>query len=235
VDGMPNFERLFDPKTILVTWPVFLFSLSLHEFMHAWMADRLGDPTARYLGRLTINPIAHYDPIGTTMGLLFRVFGWAKPVPVNSAVFKWPKRDMMLTALGGPMMNFALAITFGLVFKLLGSLNRAELGSMLSTVELVEQMAAYAIFLNLALGLFNLIPLYPLDGHHILRGFLSFKAALAYDRTKHYGSYILMGLILFGGSGALSFIWAVQRFLIGLVFGPVEQIRMMEIIVKLFR
>lgn len=189
------FQHLFNPRTLIVTVPVFLFSLSLHEFMHAWMADRLGDPTARYLGRLTLNPLAHYDPIGTTMGLLFRVFGWAKPVPVNAAAFRWPKRDMMLTALGGPMINFTLAVCCGIAFKVL-QLGHIEPGPI---VELLERMIAYSVFLNLALGFFNLVPLYPLDGHHILRGLLSFKAALAYDKIKHYGPYLLMFVILFGG------------------------------------
>ena len=206
-------EQLFNPKVILVTWPVFLFSLSLHEFMHAWMADRLGDPTPRYAGRLTINPIAHYDPIGTTLGLVFRVFGWAKPVPVNAAIFKWPKRDMMLTALGGPAMNFALAFCFVIVFKVVAIAFRA--GEPGPTVELIEKMAAYGVLVNLALGIFNLIPLHPLDGHHILRGFLSFKAALAYDRTKHYGSYILMALIFISfRTGLLSVVIGVPLDLI---------------------
>ena len=225
-------QHLFDPRILLVTVPVFLFSLSLHEFLHAWMADRLGDPTPRYAGRLTLNPLAHYDPIGTTMGLLFRVFGWAKPVPVNAAVFRWPKRDMMLTALGGPMVNFALAIAFGTVFKLL-QLDYSKpgtLGAAGPTVQLIERMAAYGVFLNLALGIFNLIPLYPLDGHHILRGFLSFKAAIAYDRSKQLGSYVLMGLILLSFSAGISIIARPMFFLMGLFFTDAEFYRLAKVV-----
>jgi len=213
-------DHLFNPKIILATAPVFLFSLSLHEYLHAWTADRLGDPTARYSGRLTLNPFAHYDPIGTTLGLVFRVFGWAKPVPVNAAIFKWPKRDMMLTALGGPVSNFVLAFCFGALFKVLqlDAFAPGTLGKAGPTVELIEKMVAYGVFLNLALGFFNLIPLYPLDGHHILRGFLSYHAAIAYDRTKHFGSYILMALILVSFSGHFSIISRPIFFVMRLAF-----------------
>jgi len=230
------FQHLFNPQTLIVTVPVFLFSLSLHEFMHAWIADRLGDPTARYLGRLTLNPLAHYDPIGTTMGLLFRVFGWAKPVPVNAAAFRWPKRDMMLTAFGGPMVNFTLALCCVVVFKViqLDYFKPGTLGAAGPIVELIEKMAAYAVFLNLALGIFNLIPLYPLDGHHILRGFLSFKAALAYDKTKRFGGYILMLLILLGFSGRVSIIGAPVFFVIDLVFTDAEGARLAAVVAPLF-
>ena len=229
-------QRLFDPQTLIVTVPVFLFSLSLHEFMHAWMADRLGDPTARYLGRLTLNPLAHYDLIGTTMGLLFRVFGWAKPVPVNAAAFRWPKRDMMLTAFGGPMINFTLALCCVVVFKViqLDYFRPGTLGAAAPIVELVERMVAYAVFLNLALGFFNLIPLYPLDGHHILRGLLSFRAALAYDKTKHLGGYVLMILIFMSFSAGFSIISAPIYFVLNLVFTGSEYIRLRTVVAALF-
>ncbi len=224
---MGGFQHLFDPKTLIVTVPVFLFSLSLHEFMHAWMADRLGDPTARYMGRLTLNPIAHYDPIGTTMGLVFRVFGWAKPVPVNPSVFKWPKRDMMLTALGGPAINLSVALVCAVAFKVLqldAVRPDTQAGTAASTLVLVERAIAYAVFLNLALGIFNLIPLYPLDGHHIWRGFLSFRAAMAYDRTKQYGQYLLFALILFGRG----LLWIPIRIVLGLTFTDRELARLFD-------
>ena len=229
-------EQLFDPRILLVTAPVVLFSLSLHEFMHAWMADRLGDPTARYAGRLTINPLAHYDLIGTTFGLLFRVFGWAKPVPTNTVLFKWPKRDMMLTALAGPMVNFALALCFGITFKLV-QLGQGPVDAAGPTLRLVENMAAYGVFLNLALGLFNLIPLRPLDGHHILRGFLSFKATTAYDRFQQYGSYILMGLILLSclGSGPPILSIVIGRpilFVVNLAFTGPETVKLWRIVMQ---
>jgi Zn-dependent protease len=228
-------QHMFDPKVILVTWPVLLFSLSLHEFLHAWMADRLGDPTARYSGRLTINPIAHYDPIGTTMALLFGL-GWAKPVPVNASIFRWPKRDMMLTALGGPVMNFALAFCFGVAFKLLqlDAFKPDALGSAAPTVEIIERMAVYGVFINILLGLFNLIPLFPLDGHHILRRFLSFHAAVAYDRFKHYGSYILMALIVIGSPLSVV-IGEPMQFIIRLALTDAELFRFWTIMNKLSR
>ena len=230
------FQDLLNPRILIVTAPVFLFSLSFHEFMHAWMATRLGDPTARYLGRLTLNPLAHYDPIGTTMGLFFRMFGWAKPVPVNAAVFKWPKRDMMLTALGGPAINIVLATCFALVFKILqlDVFEPGSLGRLRPTVELIEKMAAYGVFINLALGLFNLIPLYPLDGHHIWRGLLSFRAALAYDKTKHAGGYVLMGLIILGFSAGISIIGRPVFFIMDLAFTDTEYSKLLTLISQLF-
>ena len=229
-------QHLLNPRILIVTAPVFLFSLSMHEFMHAWMASRLGDPTARYSGRLTLNPLAHYDPIGTTMGMLFRTFGWAKPVPVNAAVFKWPKRDMMLTALGGPAINVVLALCFALVFKILqlDMFEPGALGWWRPTVELIEKMAAYGVFINLILALFNLIPLYPLDGHHIWRGLLSYKAAIAYDKTKHFGGYVLMGLILVSFSFEISIIGAPVFYIMELTFTGAEYTKLLTLIGQLF-
>ena len=238
VTSMP--EQLFDPRTLLVTAPVFLFSLSLHEFMHAWTANRLGDPTARLAGRLTVNPIAHYDLFGTTLGLLVRVFGWAKPVPVNEAAFRRPKRDMMLTALGGPATNLALALCFGVVFKVVQAFDPATLGRAPGLAELVEKMAGYGVYLNLALAVFNLIPLHPLDGHHILRGFLSFRGALAYDRMKRFSSYLLMFLILFSflglGPPILSIvIFRPMFFIMRLGFTTPEYNRLVDVVGPLLR
>jgi len=187
-----NISRLFDLQVIIVTWPVFLFSLSLHEFMHAWLADRLGDSTARYSGRLTINPFAHYDPIGTTFGLLFRT------VPVNPVLFRWPQRHMMITALGGPAMNFALAGVCLVAFKILVARSPLDPNETPGLIGLFLKMAGYGIVLNLTLAVFNLVPVFPLDGHHILRGFLSFHAALVYDRTKQFGILLLIPVVILG-------------------------------------
>ena len=217
-------KQLFDPQVLLVTWPVFLFSLSFHEFFHAWSADLLGDHTARYMGRLTKNPLAHYDLIGTTLGMVFRTFGWAKPVPVNSAVFRWPKRDMMLTALAGPASNVLLALLFGIVFKAVHpSASAADAPG--SIVVLIQKMAAYGLVLNLALAVFNLIPVPPLDGHHILRGFLSFHAALRYDSMKHYGMYLLIPVVMWGGR----FVWPVVFLVLSLAFTWAEGCRIGDI------
>ena len=220
-------RNFLDPQVILITWPVFLFSLSLHEFMHAWTADRLGDQTARHMGRLTLNPIAHYDIIGTTFGMIVGTFGWAKPVPINAAAFRWPKRDMMISALGGPLSNFALAALCIIGFK---AMNIFAAENISRTLLLFQQMCAYGVFLNLSLGIFNLIPLYPLDGHHILRGFLSFKAALAFDRVKQYGAFPLMLIILFGGS----YIMYVPFKIITLAFSMQELDQLFAVYGKIF-
>lgn len=220
-------RNFLDPQVILVTWPVFLFSLSLHEFMHAWAADRLGDPTARYMGRLTLNPIAHYDIVGTTLGLLTGLFGWAKPVPINAAVFRWPKRDMMLSAFCGPLSNLAFAAICIVAFKVM---NIYATENSPRTFLLFQQMCAYGVFLNLSLGIFNLIPLYPLDGHHILRGFLSYNAALGYDRMKRFGQFPLLLIMLFGGS----YIMYVPLKIIALSFSYQELNQLITVYSKIF-
>ena len=198
-------ENLFKPEVILVRWPVFLFSLSLHEFLHGWTAWRLGDPTARDQGRLTLNPLAHYDLVGTTCGLLFHI-GWAKPVPVNPAFFRSPRRDDVLVSAGGPASNFALALVFAVVFKALQAVDMNSVGGARNTLELVEKAAAYGVFLNLVLGVFNLFPVFPLDGFHILQGLLSRKAAQSLEAMKPYSFLILLALVVLGR---------------GLIMGPV--------------
>jgi Zn-dependent protease len=225
-----NMTKLLDPQILLVTWPVFLFSLSLHEFMHAWLADRLGDPTARYKGRLTLNPFAHYDPIGTTFGLVFRTFGWAKPVPVNPVLFRWPQRGMMITALGGPAVNFVLAGVCLVAFKIMAAQDALDPNVTTGLMGLFKQMAAYGIVLNLSLAVFNLVPLFPLDGHHILRGFLSFHAALAYDRMKHVGIFLLIPLVIMGGGPISGLVYT----LIEHVLSPTESYQLYMILIKLF-
>jgi Zn-dependent protease len=143
---------------------------------------------------------------------------------------------MMLTAVGGPAINFALAMCFALAFKALHPymVDSGELGWLRRPVELIGKMSAYGVFINLTLGLFNLIPLYPLDGHHIWRGFLSFKAALAYDKTKQAGGYVLMGIILVSFAAGISVIRIPAFFIINLVFTNSEKEGLGKIFEQLF-
>ncbi len=184
----------------LVFFPVFLFSLSFHEASHAWTANKLGDPTARILGRLTLNPLAHIDWIGTVLfplmmflmpGLL--LFGWAKPVPVNPNNLKGGRRGNLRVAAAGPISNVFLAFVFagllhGLVFVPVP----------LETLSIIAQILETGVYLNLMLAFFNLIPIPPLDGSQILGGLLPYKYLDAFDRVSRYGFWILLAALYLG-------------------------------------
>lgn len=179
---------------ILLLIPPILFALTVHEFSHAYVASRLGDPTARLLGRLTLNPIAHLDPIGTIL-LFVAGFGWAKPVPVDARYLAHPRRDMMWIALAGPVSNVLLAILFG-------SLLRAMVGnpylSAIRAGDALLAMVQYSVSLNLMLATFNLIPIFPLDGSRILTGLLPAHAAERFRALEPIGPMVLLGIILIG-------------------------------------
>jgi len=196
----------------------FLFAISVHESAHAWMANRCGDPTARMLGRITLNPIKHIDPIGTIVMPLIAlitgipVIGWAKPTPVDPRNFKNPVKDDILTAVVGPLSNFVVAM--GTVVLMFFIAKTSMQGSVL-----VKSIAAYGpgyaqvagpsflvpvtlffyelMVINVVLGVFNLIPVPPLDGSHVLRHFLSDSVRRVYDAVGMFG---LLALVYLGGN-----------------------------------
>jgi Zn-dependent protease len=181
----------------LALFGVLLVSLSIHEAAHAWSADRLGDPTARHLGRLTLNPIAHIDPIGTLLLPAVAIFsglpviGWAKPVPVSFQNLRHPRRDFMYIAAAGPISNLLQALVLAGAFWLLfpGGFDRSPAATFLF----------FAIFLNILLALFNLIPVPPLDGGNVLGGLIPERIAVVYDRlVRPWGFLILYALLLTG-------------------------------------
>lgn len=181
----------------LTLFAVLLASLSIHEAAHAWAANRLGDPTARLLGRLTLNPIAHIDPIGTLLLPAVAIFtglpiiGWAKPVPVDLRNLRHPRRDFMYVAAAGPASNLAQAGLLAIAAQLLfpGGLGQGFAAGLL----------LQGIFLNVLLALFNLIPIPPLDGGNVLSGLLPERLAVSYDRVvRPFGFLILYGLLLTG-------------------------------------
>lgn len=173
----------------LILWaPAILFALTVHEYAHGWVADRLGDPTAREAGRLTFNPLAHLDPIGTLMLFLVH-FGWAKPVPVNPYNLRNPKRDMIWVSLAGPVANILLAVLCAQVLK--------GLFSMGITSDVLFRMLYYGVLINLILAVFNLIPIPPLDGSKILMGLLPPEQAFRFAQLERSGPVILIVLVMF--------------------------------------
>ena len=178
---------------LLLIAPPILLALTVHEYAHGLVADRLGDPTARYAGRLTLNPLAHLDPIGTLM--LFVVhFGWARPVPVNPYNLRNPHRDMLWVSLAGPGANLALALLLGLPLRFF-DLQRLGTGTFMDVAAL---MLVYGVFFNIILAIFNLIPIPPLDGSKILAGLLPAEQAWKFQQFERYGPMLLLGLIIMG-------------------------------------
>ena len=190
--------------------PVILISLTFHEFSHGFIAYRMGDYTAKNDGRLSLNPLAHLDPVGTIMLLISSFsgfgFGWAKPVPIDPSCFRKPKKGMVLTALAGPVSNFLLALVSGLIMVvtvgIIGvddAVYALENGSMPVLLVFVKFMSTM-ISINLGLGIFNLLPIPPLDGAKIIGGFLPERL---YFRIMEYETYIgliFVAIILFAPS-----------------------------------
>ena len=184
-----------DLTPIVVGFAIILVSLTVHEAAHAWTADRLGDPTARLLGRVSLNPLVHIDPIGTVLLPLLAAFsglpilGWAKPVPVNIARLRHHRRDFMIVAAAGPVSNFAQAILCALIVRLVFGI--ADSG-------LIPAILRYAVEINLLLALFNLIPIPPLDGGNVLAGLVPERAAARLDMLRQYGFILIYVLMLTG-------------------------------------
>jgi len=177
-----------------------IFAITVHEAAHGWVASKLGDPTAKQLGRLTFNPLPHIDPVGTIilpiamLVLSGFIFGWAKPVPVNTRNFREPRKDMAMVALAGPASNLMMALFWGLMWKLAMILP----DSMYWFAVPLLLMGKIGIQFNFILLVLNLLPLPPLDGSRVLSWLLPTQLALKLDKIEPYGAFILIGLLYLG-------------------------------------
>jgi len=183
-------------EVLILLIPVLVFALVFHEFSHAWVANKLGDPTARYSGRLTLNPLAHLDPFGSLM-ILFVGFGWAKPVPVDSRYLSNPRVDMMKIAFAGPAANLLLAFVGGTIIR-----TGLVSGSITLMLLLFTQI-------NIMLAVFNMIPIPPLDGSQIFSSIMMRRYPELVYKLQMYGPQILLGLIMIGYFTRISPIWIV--------------------------
>jgi len=202
-----NFDQILEALTIWVL-PV-IFAITLHEAAHGWVASKLGDPTARALGRITANPLKHIDLFGTVIVPLVLVtlggfvFGWAKPVPVDARNFKKPIQHMAIVAAAGPISNLLMALFWALIMAF--AINWLEPDQWLKRP--LAMMAQAGVFINIVLMALNLLPLLPLDGGRVVAGFLSPQAAIKFMKIEPYGLIILL-LLLFSG-------------ILGKILGPV--------------
>ncbi len=184
---------------LIITAPPLLLALTIHEFAHGYVAYRLGDPTAKLAGRLTLNPLRHLDPIGTIAFFLIKI-GWAKPVPVNAAYFKNPRKDMLWVALAGPMTNLGMAVASAIVAKFVWLLMETLPPSPVANALFLpfNAMLIASVWINLVLCIFNFLPIPPLDGSRILTGILPPGMARSYASVERYG-FVLILLLAFSG------------------------------------
>lgn len=214
----------------------FILAVTLHETAHAWVADKKGDPTARQLGRISLNPLVHIDLFGTIIIPLMLLmttgfmFGYAKPVPVNPSNLRRPREDMAWVAAAGPGMNLALAVISGIFYRLLYDPNLFIGGSLFSEVggaasyflvPLLE-MLKFSVFFNVLLMVFNLIPIPPLDGGRVLVGLLPTKQSHFVSRIEPYGMFVILFVVFLDPFGLMrNVVWPLVTIVSSYIFGEV--------------
>ena len=192
---------------LVIAFAVLIFSLTVHEAAHAWSASRLGDDTARRLGRVSLNPAVHVDPIGTLLLPLVAiignlpVIGWAKPTPVNPRNLRHPRRDNVLVTVAGPASNLLIAVVAAMALHVIPSADPSVEGMDVSSPLIL--LAIQLVDINLLLAVFNMIPVPPLDGGRVMAGLLPPALAIRYNQLGRYGFIIIYALMLTGALGAL--------------------------------
>jgi Zn-dependent protease len=203
-----------DLQQILYILPGVLLGLILHELMHAFTADRLGDPTPRLMGRLSLNPLKHIDPIGFIF-ILIAGFGWAKPVQINRANLRHPKRDEILISISGPLTNLALAVVLSALFSVVLHLTGVTLQDVWQFPALIVFL--YAIYINLVLFVFNMLPIPPLDGSHLIFSALPLKPETE-AKIYRYGMLALLGILLVMRFAQINIIGPVINWMMTFLF-----------------
>ena len=206
---------MINPQELLLIAPPLLLALTVHEYSHGYVAYRLGDDTAYRAGRLTLNPLSHLDLMGTLM-MLFAMFGWAKPVPINPHNFRNIPQGIVLTSAAGPISNIIIAILSAII---LGFWREdLQTGGFLSQAAVPLMMLQYSVILNVNLAIFNLIPVPPLDGSKILMYMLKGKAAYSYAKFARHGSMVLLGLLILSYFTNFHFFWFLSSPFISFIF-----------------
>jgi len=207
-----NFDINAFMQQLIIQAPPLLFALTVHELAHGYVAFRLGDPTAKNAGRLTLNPLKHLDPLGVLAFIIMKI-GWAKPVPVNPRYFKNPQQDMLLVALAGPGANILLAIASAALAHLMVALPLLPF----AILQPLVAMLAASVWINIMLAVFNCIPIPPLDGSKVLMGLLPPAAARSYAKLEPFGFLVLLALFYTGVIGWI--ILPIIRFSNNLLLG----------------
>lgn len=200
-------------QTLLLIAPPILVALTFHEYAHAYVAHRFGDDTAKENGRLTLNPLRHLDVMGTIMIFLVH-FGWAKPVPINPNRLKNPKKDMLWISAAGPLANMILALVSGLLLRVFFDISRPT--AQHPVPDVFSLILLMSMQINLALAIFNILPIAPLDGSKILSGMLPDKYARIFFSFERYGPFVLLALIILGRITGISLlgrlVWPFVKF-----------------------
>ena len=202
-------------QQLILSAPPLLFALTCHELAHGYVAWKLGDPTAKEQGRLTMNPLKHLDPLGVLAFFIMKI-GWAKPVPVDPRYFRNPQQGMLLTALAGPVANILLAIVSAVLVKILGAIPVSS-HLMYNLIKPIYDMMLVSVWINVMLAVFNFLPIPPLDGSKVLMGILPPEQAMGYARLEPYGFIILLVLFYMGIIGKV--IMPIIHFTVGMMMG----------------